>query len=337
MGDEMAKADYSRSVLVTGATGFVGGNLVKALSRMGCCVSCLVRKTSNTDALQKEPVHFTVGDIADAAAIREAGRTVNIVYHLAGAIKAASRKQYFQVNQLGTRRLLEILAEVNPNLDRFIYISSLAAAGPSIGSRGLNEEQKPNPISWYGESKLEAEHEVLQFAKIFPVTILRPSAVYGPGDRETLPIYRMIKRGCFFTPGRYTRHFSLIHVDDLAAAIIGAAERDTSSGEVFFLARPEIYTWEEAVCAISMALGKRYRQVSLPRWMTEAAGLAGDYWMKITGWPTSINSQKIKELLEPSWLCNSSKAQIYLGFSPAINLENGIRQTVNWYQAHGWL
>ena len=334
---EMAKADGLPNALVTGATGFVGGNLVKALRQKGYSVTCLVRKTSDASPLQTESVRIVAGDLSDADALREAGRTAVTVYHLAGAIKAANREQYFYINQLGTRRLLESLAEANPGLRRFVYVSSLAAAGPSTGSTGLTEDQRPSPVSWYGESKLGGEREVLKFAKTFPVTILRPSAIYGPGDRETLLIFRMIKHGWLFTPGRVDRRFSLIHVDDLAASIIGAAERDASSGEVFFVSRPETYAWEEVGRAIARALGKNYHKVSLPGWMAEAAGFAGDTWASLTGRPATINSQKVKELLEPSWLCDSSKARRSLGFDPVIDLGKGITQTVRWYQSRGWL
>jgi dihydroflavonol-4-reductase len=333
----MASADQLGNVLITGATGFVGSNLARALSQKGYSVTCLVRKTSNTHELQKESVRLVFGDLDDKMAIREAGRSIDTVYHLAGAIKAANRRQYFHTNQLGTRRLLETLAEVNPGLLRFVFVSSLAAAGPSIVGRDRTEEQEPNPISWYGESKLAAEQEVLRFREIFPVTILRPSAVYGPGDRETLLIYRMIRRGCLFTPGRHQRRFSLIHVDDLAEGIIQAGKQVAPSGEIYFLSHPEAYCWEEVGRAIARALGKHYRQISLPRSIAEAAGFVGDFWMKVTGWPASISSQKVTELLEPFWICDSSKAQMHLGFSPIIKMEDGIQQTARWYQSQGWL
>jgi dihydroflavonol-4-reductase len=238
---------------------------------------------------------------------------------------------------LGTRRLLETVAETNPKLKRFVYVSSLAASGPCIDGKSCTEEQDPHPISWYGESKLAGEQEVLRFREIFPVTILRPSAVYGPGDRETLLIFRMIKQGCLFSPGRHQRRFSLIHAGDLANAIIQAGAQNTASGEIFFISRPESYLWEEVGQAIARALGKRYRHVPLPRCMAVAAGLAGDFWAKTTGLPASINSQKVRELLEPCWLCDPSKAKTHLGFSPAIDLEDGIQQTVRWYQSQGWL
>ena len=333
----MISANDSKHVLVTGATGFVGINLVQALIDKRHDVSCLVRSTSDTRMLQSKPVRLLVGDLCNPEAIRNSERTFQVVYHVAGAIKAANRKQYFQINHIGTLRLLEALQEAHPDLERFVCVSSLAAAGPSRNQCGLVETQKPTPISWYGESKLAAEKEVLRFANAFPVTILRPSAVYGPHDREILLIFRMIKRGCLFTPGRHTRKFSLVHVLDLVNAIIQAGEGAAPSGDIFNISRPEIYEWAEIGRAVARELGVRYRQVSLPIWTTRVAGIAGDCWTIATGKPASINSQKVKELLEPSWICDSSKARENLGFKPGITLENGIRMTIDWYQEQGWL
>jgi dihydroflavonol-4-reductase len=326
-----------RSVLVTGATGFVGGRLVEKLLQEGCSVTCLVRDTSDTRTLEKMPVRLVAGDLEKPHKMWDAIRGLDTVYHVAGAIKAADREQYFRINQIGTRRLLETVAENNPGLSRFIHVSSLAAAGPSPAGRGLTENENPNPISWYGESKLRSEEEVLKYADAFRVTILRPSAVYGPGDRETLMIFRMIKRGCLFTPGRFIRHFSLVHVDDLTAALILAGNQDTGSGEVFYISRPESYTWAEVGQAIARSLGANFRGVSFPASIAAMAGFAGDLWSCLSGRPATINSQKIKELLQPSWLCDPSKARTGLGFLPQIDLESGISGTVRWYREHGWL
>jgi nucleoside-diphosphate-sugar epimerase len=329
--------NQKKSVLITGATGFVGGALVEALLKEGCSVACLVRSTSNTSALRNFPVQLIMGDLHNLGVMRQALSGIDSVIHVAGAIKAANREGYFRANQIGTRNLLEAAAESGTNLKRFVYVSSLAAAGPSPEDRSLTENEKPNPISWYGESKLQSELEVLKFAKAFPVTILRPSAVYGPRDRETLLIFRMIKQGYFFTPGRFARRFSLIHVDDLVSALIRASELDTPSGEVFFVSRPETYTWGEVGQAIADVLDRKYRWIRFPQWIAEMAGLAGDMWSKLTGRPATVNSQKIKELVQPSWICDSSKARESLGFDPKIDLETGMRDTVAWYLKEGWL
>lgn len=327
----------NRNVLVTGGTGFVGCNLIHALLRKEYRVTCLVRRSSDTRHIRKTGVRIVVGDMTDPASIREAARGVQMVYHLAGLIKAAGREEYLRVNQEGTRFLLEALAETAPGLAQFVHMSSLAAAGPSAGTRGLVEEDKPNPISWYGESKLLSEREVLKFSGQFPVAILRPSAVYGQHDRETLLAFRMIRRGCLLTPGRFIRRFSLIHVHDLASACIQAGECGVPTGSVYFISRPEIYTWEDIGRAIARELGKRYRQISFPQCFAEAIGRAGDVWARLTGQAATLNSHKVRELLQESWICNPARAQAELKFHPVIDLDKGIRETVCWYQEQGWL
>lgn len=329
--------DPKNNVLVTGATGFIGGALVEALLERGCSVSCLVRNAGNAKGLQNLPVRLIAGDLEDPEATQDSLHGIDTVYHVAGAIKAANRDGYFRTNQIGTRRLLKSVSKGIPRMKRFVYVSSLAAAGPSPQGRGLTEDEKPHPISWYGESKLQSEYEVLKFAKAFPVTILRPSAVYGPRDRETLLIFRMIKQGYLFTPGRFTRRFSLIHVEDLVSALICAGEQDGPSGEIFFVSRPETYTWNDVGQAIASALDKRYRWIPFPQRIAEMAGLAGDLWSRLSGRPATINTQKVRELLQPFWICDSSKAVKSLGFDPQIDLERGVRQTIGWYQKHGWL
>jgi dihydroflavonol-4-reductase len=333
----MNSIDKPRTVLVTGATGFIGINLVHALLEKGYKVACLVRNTSNTRILQNLPVQLLEGDLHDLSAIRALGTSLHTVYHTAGAIKAPDRNRFFQINQAGTRNLLETLAQTNPGLHRFIYISSLAAAGPSTANRPRTEEETSTPISWYGESKLAAENEVLHFKNTFPVTILRPSAVYGPYDKEIFLIFRMIKLGCLITPGRHVRQFSLIHVSDLVNALIKAGESTDPTGGIYHISRPEIYLWEDVGHAIARELGKSFHRISLPEWMAKSAGIAGDFWTNITKRTASINSQKVRELLEPSWLCDSSRAQGQLGFNPTIDLESGIRSTIRWYKNQGWL
>ena len=333
IGDENSE----KPVLVTGATGFIGSNLVDGLLRRGYPVTCLVRNASDTHALQKQSVRLVVGNLDDPAALREAVSETHAIYHIAGAIRATGREEYFRINQTGTRRLLEAAAEVNPALSRFIHMSSLAAAGPSDGTQKLTEEAAPNPISWYGESKLGAEQEVLRHAGTFPVTILRPSAVYGPRDKATLLIFRMIRRGCLITPGRFVRRFSLIHVEDLVDGVIRAGECRTPSGQIYFLSRPEIYTWDDVGREAARSMGKPYRRLSTPKWLAQASGIAGDLFSRFAGRPAAMSSQKVNDLLQPSWLCDSSKARAAIGFNPGIDLERGIRATVLWYQAHGWL
>jgi nucleoside-diphosphate-sugar epimerase len=263
-------------VLVTGATGFVGRNLVEMLLNGGYAVRCLVRSAGKARELAQQGAQLVIGDINDARTVREAARGVHTVFHLAALIKAASREDYIRVNRTGTRVLLEALAEVCPDLNRFVHISSLSAAGPSRGNGPLDEKEKPCPVSWYGESKLLSEEEVGRFAGAFPVSILRPSAVYGPHDTETLLIFRMVQRGCLVTPGRFIRRFSLIHVRDLVSACIRAAECPTPSGEVFFISRPEIFTWEDVGRTIAEKIGRKIDN-ALPGGSPKQSDMRGIY------------------------------------------------------------
>ncbi|MBN2320038.1 MAG: NAD-dependent epimerase/dehydratase family protein [Acidobacteria bacterium] len=326
-----------KTALVTGATGFIGGNLVPALLRKGYSVTCLVRGSSDTRMLQKLPVQLVAGNLDDPESIRKAAVGARVVFHIAGLTKAPNRQRFFLVNRTGTSRLLETLSEINPKPARFVHASSLAAAGPSDPNRPLVEEDDPNPVSWYGESKLAAEEAVLKYADVFPVTILRPPAVYGPGDRDIYLIFRMIQRGCLFTPGRTTRRFSLIHVHDLVDAFIKAGESKITSGEVFFVSRPEIHTWEEVGREIARELNIKYRRISFPEWLALAAGAAGNFYSLLSGKASALSMQKVRELLQPSWTCDPSKAQAVLDFNPAIELSNGIRNTIQWYRLQGWL
>ncbi len=326
-----------KTALVTGATGFIGGNLVHALLQKGYSVTCLVRDCSDTRLLQKLPVRLVPGSLEDSTSIRNAAKGARVIFHIAGLTKAPNRDKFFLVNRKGTSTLLEILSETVPRPVRFVHTSSLAAAGPSALDRPLTEEDTPKPVSWYGESKLAAEEEVRKYANAFPVTILRPSAVYGPGDMDIYVIFKMIQRGCLVTPGRFTRQFSLIHVGDLVDAFIKAGESTIPSGEVFFISRPEIHTWEEVGREIARALEKKFRRFFFPKWLALTAGAAGDFYSLLTGNTVVLNMQKVRELLQPSWTCNSFKARSVLGFNPAIELKSGVSDTVQWYRQQGYL
>lgn len=326
-----------KTALVTGATGFIGGNLVDGLLREGYTVTCLVRGSSDIRLLQKLPVRLVIGGFDDAATLRKAAKGVQVVFHVAGLNKALNRREFLLVNRTGTSRILETLAESDPPPARFVHASSQAAAGPSFHGRPLTEEDEAVPVSWYGESKLESELEVLKYAEVFPVTILRPSAVYGPRDRDIYIFFRLVQRGCLMTPGDLTRPFSLIHVHDLVHAFIKAGESDTPSGEAYFISHPEACTWETFGYSIAEELGKRCLRIPLPRWLAVSAGAAGSLYSRLSGKAVAVNIQKVRELLQPSWLCSPSKAQADLGFTSTIDLKSGIRNTITWYREHGWL
>lgn len=317
--------------LVTGATGFIGSHLVEELLKKGYLVTCLVRKTSNLKWIEGLDITIKYGDCLHRESLLEAVRDADLILHVAGLTKAAGEEEFFSVNAKGTENLLHATLKSNPEVKRFLYLSSLAAVGPSFDEDPVDESTVPAPVSSYGKSKLEAESIVMKYSDRVPVTIIRSPAVYGPRDRDFHVFYRMLKRGvCPYWGGCY---YSLIYVDDLVSGLVHAAESPKAEGGVFFLSESDIYTYEDIVKVISEAVGSRPVRLKIPRKIFPLIGGIGEK----LGKQGIINKDKVKELCHPRWICDSSKASRELGFSPKVRMDKGIRWTANWYRIHQWL
>ena len=184
----------ARRVLVTGGTGFIGSHLVERLLGNGYDVTCLVRELRQVRWLQGMEVRLAQGDCMLPESLADAVPGVSLVFHCAGLTKGKHARDYYSVNHLGTKNLLDACARHNPGMRKFILVSSLAAAGPSGRTAGKTTDT-PHPVSDYGRSKLLAEEETLKFKDRFPVVILRPSAVYGPRDADVFELFRWAAKG----------------------------------------------------------------------------------------------------------------------------------------------
>jgi len=318
--------------LLTGPTGFIGSHLVEELLNKGYKVTCLVRETSSLKWIEGLDVTLRTGDCRDRESLTEAVRGVDYVFHVAGLTRAPREKDFFEVNAKGTENLLEAVAAKNPSIKRFIYLSSLAAAGPSTNGKPVTEDTVPRPVSSYGKSKLEAEHLVMRHSDKIPVTIIRPPAVYGPRDRDFYLLYRILKKGIF--PYWGMCYYSLLYVEDLVRGTISAAESKEAEGGLFFLADEATYSNLDIARVISEAIGSRPVRLPLPKGlMSVIAGIG-----KIFGENSSIiNRDKIRELRHSRWVCDPAKARRDLGFSSQIPIDKGFKWTANWYKIHQWL
>ena len=324
-------------VLVTGASGFIGGGLVARLLERGESVRCLVRPSSNLEWLRDPRVELVHGDLGRPEGLEAAVTGVDAVFHLAGVTRARDRQGYFSGNQAATRHLLEALEAHGRAQARFIYLSSQAAVGPCTREPGISEADPPRPVSDYGRSKLAAEGEVLARAGRRPVTVIRPPAVYGPRDRDFLQLFRSVKKGFLPLTGLKPMRLSLIHVDDLVEGVIRAADSPRAAGQVYFLAQEEPVTWRQVGMAIGRALGRRPLVLPVPLplvWMT--AQLSGMFAPLLRQTPL-LNRDKWHEARQAGWICSSRKAAEELGFAPRLNLDQGVESTARWYEAHGWL
>ncbi|MEX0774077.1 MAG: NAD-dependent epimerase/dehydratase family protein [Phycisphaeraceae bacterium] len=360
-------------MLVTGASGFIGGRLVHRLIARKGRVACLVRAGSGVNDLRAAGVQLLTGDVTDRSSVERAleQSQASTVFHLAGLVRAPRRDDFTRVNVGGIevvaaacakRSVASRGAASGGRETVLVVVSSLSAAGPCTLDRQRVETDVPAPVSHYGRSKLAGEQAAARYAGAVPITIVRPPIVFGPGDRAVLEMFRSIARhGWHFVPARAPgggdHRVSLVHVDDLVEGLFLAAEKGERLCEhglpgadlpgaggqgIYFIAADDNPTYAQLGQAIAAALDKKPPTViRLPSPLLRLAGLGGDVMARIRRRPGSfrgwINSDKITEALAGSWTCSSARARTHLGWSPAATMADRLHETANWYRATGWL
>lgn len=323
--------------LVTGATGFIGSHLVEALLQRGVQVRCLLRKTSDLKWLKDLPIERTLGDCIDKISLAEAVKGVDQVFHLAGITKAVKEKTYFEINAFGTENLICACLENNPRLQKFVYLSSQAAAGPCRNGNKKKESDLCQPVSPYGQSKRLGEELAIAHAQELPLLILRPCAVYGPRERDIYPFFKLLSKRikpCLSGEGR---HISLCYVDDIVQAVLLAAQSEEPSGEIFFLSDGQDYRLEEVGDIMAQAMGVNAIGVRVPGWVINGMASFSEFFFKLSGKPPLLNKGKVEEILQKNWVCDITKAKRALGFQPNISLLEGAKLTFEWYKKEKWL
>ncbi len=328
------------NAIVTGATGFIGRHLVERLFDEGFHVHCLARNERPGVLPDSPRVTFYRVDCADLSALQDlpVWQDVQYVFHLAGATKRVSLDAFRAGNVAPTQNLLRVIKMKQSPLKRFLFVSSQAAAGPALSlEQPVTELHKYKPVEAYGLSKLEAEQEVKEFADTIPVTIVRPCAVYGPGDRDFLNVFQAISRHLGMYPGCRDNYLSIIYVKDLVKGILQAAKESKSLGQTYFLAANESVTWQTLYNEIAQSMGKSMVEINIPQFLVDAAGRIGDHYSSKTGRFTLMNSQKIALSKPAYWVCSAEKARLDFGFATGASLSESLMETVQWYKESGWL
>ena len=349
---EDERLDRPVHALITGANGFIGRHLAERLLAQGKSVRVYVRRPETVEELRRLGVEVVLGGLDDVAALTQAIQGVETVYHLAAMTSAFTLDEMLHVNRDGAENVARacVAQRQKPLL---VQVSSVAAAGPAQRGELRRETERPEPISNYGRSKLAGEQAVAHFAADLPVTIIRPGIVYGPRNREMLPMFRSIKYvHAHFVPGWQTPPLSLIHVDDCVELLLQAAAQGsrlpapasdsldqlTSGRGVYFAAAPEYPDYAELGRLIRSLLDRPLAPV-IPlvgplAWM---AARANERIARLRGRPDTFNLDKIREGTATSWACSADLAERDLGFAPPLSLKDRLHSTVQWYRHQHWL
>jgi nucleoside-diphosphate-sugar epimerase len=324
------------NTLVTGANGFLGSWLVRALTARGHPVACLLRPRSDVSGLVGLEYERVEGDVTDASSLTRAVEGRDVVFHLAGIRRAATREDFLRVNAEGTRLLCEALVATGTR-PRLVLAGSLGASGPSTRERPRLEEDPFQPAEWYGESKAEAERIAFSYADRLPVTVARPPRILGPRDHENLLLFKLVARGIRLKLGGGPRPLTMVDVEDVVDLLLLLAEREEALGQAFFVGHPQPLTLEEIQDIAAEALGVKPRTVCLSPGVLTALASVADGVTRLTGRRLPLNRKFARQLLVPAWTCSSAKAERLLGFRATRDLGDSIRRSAHWYKEHGWL
>src|SRR3990167_4744288 len=324
-------------ILVTGATGFLGSHLVEELANNDHHVICLVRnKSAKLPFNIMNNIELIEGLLSDFDSLCQAVSNVDAIIHCAGLTKAKSVDSYYQINTEGTVGLLEAAKKYGSKLRRFVFVSSLAARGPS------NESQMTPfiecPVSSYGLSKLTAEQKVMQYNHYFPVTIIRPPLIYGPRDKELLWFFKLAKHGFILLPFGGHLKLSIIYVKDAVSALMKALADPSQDVNIYCLDDGTINTWHHMALEATMSINGRIRlKVSVPSSVMTFAAYLSQQYGHYTGKAQMLTLDKLKELKQTDWVCDSTLTRQQLNWLPQVKWTEGLQLTYKWYKHTGWL
>ncbi len=328
----------SKKVLITGASGFVGYHLIVTAIENGLEVYAAVRPNSDISHLKDLDINYVNLNFNAVDELKEALEEKQYAYiiHAAGTTKAKTLQEYNRVNADFSRNLAMAASLVNYRLEKFVFVSSLAAIGPIADLNAVIDDNAiAQPVTFYGLSKKLAE-EYLNKIENLPLVTVRPTAVYGPREKDIFILFKTINQGLEPYIGRFNQQLSFIYVKDLAEVIIRLLKSDVVA-KSYNISDGLTYNRYALANGLKKALQKRTLKMHIPLGMIKSlAGFMDAIYAKSSKTPT-LNKEKIKELTAPNWACNIENLKKDLQFEPQYNLERGLAETVKWYKMNNWL
>jgi nucleoside-diphosphate-sugar epimerase len=325
-------------VLVTGATGFTGGHLARTLVRRKHDVRALVRQpTSAAASLAADGITITIGDLRDQRALNNAAAGVDLVYHVAASYREAGvgTEVYRAVNTTAVGQVVEAAARGGAR--RVVHCSTVGVHG-DVEHPPANEDAPLKPGDIYQVTKLEGEQLARETARRLgiEVTVVRPSGIYGPGDRRLLRLFRGIARRRWVTLGRGEIYYHLTYIDDLVDGFLHCGERAEAANRTYILAGGEVTTLNALVSLIADAAEVPEPKVHLPVWPFWIAGALCEVVCLPFGVEPPLYRRRV-DFFTKSRAFDIARARAEIGYDPQVTLRDGIRRTLEWYRAHGWL
>jgi len=325
-------------VLVTGASGFLGSHLAQHLAGQRHTVRVLLRRTSNREFLRDFEHEVALGDVTDAASLPPAVEGVEAVVHAAGLVKARTEAEFAAVNAGGTENLLRVIEAANPDLRRFVHISSLAAHGPSPDGSPRPVAAPASPVSAYGRTKLAGEELIRSSGIASRSVIIRPPVIYGPRDPALVPFFQLARfRVAPLLMGGQNR-ISIVYVADIVHAVHLAVTSEADvGGKIYCPEDGAVHTWRDLLSAVEGSVGRRAVRLSCPRITFEGAALASEAFGFLARRAVSLTRDKVREMAQSAWVCSSQDLRRDLGWEPLVDIRAGASKTGAWYREHHWI
>jgi nucleoside-diphosphate-sugar epimerase len=330
----------SKKILITGASGFVGYHLVEGALNRGYEVTAAVRRSSDISNLKAMGISILYFNLLDKSSLKEElekGR-FDYIIHNAGATRADSDDSFLNANAVSTKNLAEAAMECLVPVKKFVFISSMAAYGPkdSVKAGLARESDLPRPVTGYGRSKLQAERYLAEIAGL-PYLIFRPTAIYGPREKDLLVVFQNVNKGLETYMGSAPQLQSFVFVKDLVDLVLSSLEKEiTRKG--YLVSDGHSYDQYQLALTAKRVLNKKTIKLHVPIPAVRFIASAMETTSKLLGKGTPIlNKDRVKELTGSNYTCDIQAARQDLGFEPKYNLEQGLIETINWYKQNKWI